>query len=79
LRQLRPAAISVPAASATAARNAQSIAAAATQPISAEKKTASRPANQTRTRANSGNPCTGSRPVQFGIAVRRKPVTTAAR
>src|SRR5262245_48921709 len=38
-----------------------------------------RPAIQTITRKSSGSPCNGSLPVQFGIAVSRNPVTTAAR
>ena len=67
------------AAPATASRKAQSITAAASQPVCAEKYTASRPASHSATSARSGNPCTGRRPVQLGMAVSRKPVTTAAR
>ena len=33
----------------------------------------------TATSTSNGMPCSGSRPVQFGIAVSRKPVTTAGR
>ena len=39
--------------------------------------TAARPATQTSSSTISGVPCSGSRPVQFGMAVSRKPVTTA--
>ena len=49
------------------------------QPVSAENVTAMRPAIQTTTSASSGVPCIGNRPVQFGIAVNRKPVMTAGR
>ena len=37
-----------------------------------------RPATQTENSNTSGPPCSGSRPVQFGTAVSRKPATTAA-
>ena len=40
--------------------------------------TAIRPISHALTRTRSGRPCSGSRPVQFGTAVSRKPVTTAA-
>ena len=53
--------------------------AANNQPISAEKVTAMRPASHTATSVSNGVPWIGSRPVQFGIAVSRKPVTTAGR
>ena len=46
---------------------------------SAEIVTATRPATHTRTSASSGLPWIGSCPVQFGIAVKRKPVITAGR
>ncbi len=42
-----------------------------------EAATAIRPTSQTISSASSGAPWSGSRPVQFGIAVKRKPVTTA--
>ena len=53
--------------------------AAGSQPISAENVTATRPASHTATSMSNGVPWIGSRPVQFGIAVSRKPVTTAGR
>ena len=59
--------------------DAADTAAPTSQPVSIEKKTASRPASHKRTSAKRGRPCTGRRPVQFGIAVSRNPVTIAAR
>ena len=41
--------------------------------------TATRPASHTATSTSKGMPWIGSRPVQLGIAVSRKPVTTAGR
>ena len=54
------------------------MAAAGPQPIHAETLTAIRPATQVENSRNSGLPCSGSLPVQFGTAVSRKPATTAA-
>ena len=45
--------------------------------IPSETVTATRPATQTAASASSGQPTTGSRPVQFGTAVSRNPATTA--
>ena len=50
---------------------------AASQPIFADKVMAQRPASQTSTRTARGDPWSGNRPVQFGIAVSRKPVMMA--
>jgi len=61
------------------ARKPTSIAAAGNQPTSAEIVTTTRPAIHTKTSASSGLPWIGSRPVQFGIAVKRKPVITAGK
>jgi hypothetical protein len=69
--------ISRAVAATTSTRNPESIKAAATQPISAESVTATRPAAQAITRMSNDQPCSGRRPVQLGIAVSRKPVTTA--
>ena len=44
----------------------------------AENKIATRPASHSSASAASGQPLTGSRPVQFGMAVSRKPATVAA-
>ena len=77
LPQLPPATISRAAAAATNSRNAPSISAAGNQPMKPDSVTATRPAIQTSSSTISGVPCSGSRPVQFGIAVSRKPVTTA--
>jgi hypothetical protein len=77
--QLRPAAISRVAAAATSRRKLASISIATHQPVAAEKVTARRPAIHMTTSVASGVPCSGSRPVQFGIAVNRKPVMTAGR
>ncbi len=50
----------------------------ATAPIDADIRIAIRPASHSSARPASGAPQTGSRPVQFGMAVRRKPAMTAA-
>ena len=50
---------------------------AAGRPIQADVSTAIRPAAQRAVSAASGQPATGSRPIQFGIAVKRKPAITA--
>ena len=72
LRQFLPAMISRAAAAATSSRNPTSIAAAAAQPIRPNgHRDAAR--SQASTRTSSGAPCSGKRPVQFGIAVSRKP------
>ena len=78
-RQLRPAMISRAAAAATSVRKLASTSIAASQPVSAENVTVMRPAIQTTTSASKGIPRIGRRPVQFGIAVNRKPVITAGR
>ena len=51
--------------------------AAVTIPIAPVISMATRPTIQSTSRPSSGPPHTGSRPVQFGIAVNRKPATTA--
>ncbi len=51
---------------------------AAKGPVQAEKATATRPIIQNRTSVPSGQPWSGSRPVQLGMAVRRKPAIAAA-
>ena len=51
--------------------------AAAQAPSTAEMATASRPASQSDTSPSKGPPCSGSRPVQFGTAVNRKPAMAA--
>jgi hypothetical protein len=79
LRQLRPARISRAAAAATSARKLKSTSIAASHPVSAENATQRRPASQTVASPSSGVPWIGNRPVQFGIAVNRKPVITAGR
>ena len=52
--------------------------AAGAAPIFAENSIARRPASHSSASAPSGAPVTGRRPVQFGIAVSRKPAITAA-
>ncbi len=47
-------------------------------PIQSEMIMTPRPASQSTTKTNRGRPLIGSRPVQLGTAVRRKPVTAAA-
>ena len=78
LRQFLPATISRPATASTAARKAMSIAAVSAGPGTCGSSIAARPAIQIATSAASGQPATGRRPVQFGIAVNRKPHTTSA-
>ncbi len=78
LRQFRPATISRPITMAKATRKEISAAAATTGPVQAEKTTAIRPAIQRRTRLPSGHPCSGIRPVQLGMAVKRNPAIVAA-
>ncbi len=51
--------------------------AAGQRPISDEKKTASRAAAHRPNSASSGFPAIGRRPVQFGIAVSKNPLTAA--
>ncbi len=78
LRQLLPAMISRAVASATRRRKLQSTIAAGQGPHSADPVTAMRPAIQAATSTARGFPWMGRRPVQFGTAVSRKPVTMAA-
>jgi hypothetical protein len=47
-------------------------------PIVADENTAARPKSHRSTSTASGMPCSGIRPVQFGIAVSRNPATVAA-
>ena len=47
-------------------------------PITAENRTAARPASHNSASPASGAPFTGSWPVQFGTAVSRKPAITAS-
>ncbi len=77
-RQFFPAWISRITTAASVRRNATSIVAATSGPILVDSRIAIRPANQSATSAASGAPFTGNRPVQFGIAVSRKPATVAA-
>ena len=58
---------------------ARSIAMISAQGSSADTATATRPANHSATNPASGQPTTGSRPVQFGTAVSKKPAITALR
>ena len=51
--------------------------AAATSPTMPASRTATRPDSQTANRTNNTGPPTGGRPVQFGMAVSRKPATIA--
>ena len=64
---------------ARATRNKRSTTAAQGRPSQAEMATAKRPASQVSRRPSNGGPVTGSRPVQFGTAVSRKPATMAGR
>ena len=50
---------------------------AAATPMMADVTIAARPEAHNTARANSGTPCKGKRPVQFGMAVNRKPATAA--
>ncbi len=77
LRQLRPARISRRTTTKKIAGKARSTAAAGQAPIQTDPAIAARPASQSSIRPASGAPCNGIRPVQFGIAVSRKPATTA--
>ena len=54
------------------------MAAAVMPPILPDARMATRPANHSSASAPSGQPLTGNRPVQFGIAVSRKPAMLAA-
>ena len=67
------------AAAATIKRKLISTSIAASQPVYAENVTQTRPAVHSATRTISGRPRSGSRPVQFGIAVNKNPVITAGR
>jgi hypothetical protein len=58
-----------------AAEKQRSATAAAGAPILAESQTPTRPIAQSKTSVANGSPCSGTRPVQFGIAVSRKPAT----
>ena len=78
LRQLRPATISRATTRRNASGKARSTAVAAPAPISPPNRVAARPAAHSSASAASGMPCSGSLPVQFGIAVSRKPATVAA-
>ena len=62
----------------TRTRKQRSATAAAGTPILAESQTPTRPIAQSKTSAANGPPCSGMRPVQFGIAVSRKPTVAAA-
>ncbi len=75
-RAFPPAATSRQVTPASATRKAASMS-AATGPIIPPMNTATRPASQIANSSISGRPRTGSRPVQFGIAVSRKPAMTA--
>ena len=77
LRQFSPVRISRRTTPRRTSHSERSIAAASPAPISAETATAILPASQRRTRPPSGAPCSGSRPVQLGMAVSRKPQTAA--
>jgi hypothetical protein len=72
----RPAMISRHTTPASTTRKARSTTAAATG--HGRPAQAMRPATQSPNSATSGQPVTGSRPVQFGTAVSTKPATTAA-
>jgi hypothetical protein len=78
LRQFRPARISRATAARKAAGKARSRTAALSVPIFCETSIAIRPSAHNVTSKASGPPCSGIRPVQFGIAVSRNPATTAA-
>ena len=78
-RQFLPATISRAVAAMTKIRKLTSMIAAASQPISAENVTPMRPTSQTANSTSNGMPWIGNRPVQFGMAVSRNPVTTAGR
>ena len=74
-----PAMISRAAAVAISNRKPQSTSIAGSHPVSAENVTHALPAIHSATRNISGRPRSGSRPVQFGMAVNRNPVITAGR
>src|SRR5262249_59300518 len=78
LRQLRPARISRATTHANTDGKARSRSAAIFASKCAESRTASRPTAHSSKRMASGAPWSGIRPVQLGIAVSRKPATTAA-
>jgi len=78
LRQLPPAKISRSTTAQNATGKARSSTAAAQGPISADRPTAARPRAQSPTSSAKPGPRSGSRPVQLGIAVSRKPAITAA-
>ena len=78
LRQFRPAKISRSTNAIRDARKARSQTAATPLPIRSENATAPRPSTQIANNIISGAPCSGLRPVQFGIAVNRKPAIAAA-
>ena len=79
LRQLRPATISRAIIAVKTAPKARSRTATITAGNAAETATITRPASHSATSPASGQPTIGSRPVQFGTAVIRKPATTAVR
>jgi predicted acyl esterase len=60
------------------AGKARSSTAAIVEPVHAKKKTETRPTSHSNARPASGLPCSGMRPVPFGMAVSRNPATTAA-
>jgi hypothetical protein len=74
---LAPATISRRTAPAKTTRKATSMTAAAAGPISSEAMTAKRPASHSPQSAARRQPWIGSRPVQLGTAVERKPVIAA--
>ena len=78
LRQFRPATISRAITPANATGKARSAATASQTGISAETRPAIRPSSHKPAKLASGSPLTGSRPVQFGIAVNRKPAIAAS-
>ena len=77
LRQLRPARTSRQTTAAKTTRNAESVVAA--HSAAGAIIIATRPASQRPVSAISGAPMTGSRPVQLGTAVNRKPAMTPVR
>ena len=76
--QFLPARISRAATAPTTGRKLASIIAEGTVPTELGASMTRRPATQSRDSARSGRPATGSRPVQLGMAVIRKPVIAAA-
>ena len=77
LRKFRAAITSRPTTPAKTIRKSVSHTAAGARPMISETKTAPRPSAHSAQSSASGRPATGNRPVQFGIAVSKKPATTA--